>query len=163
MGNDARKAQDNIYFKCRKEAAVFNEKLYSREGAAEMLGVSVSSLADYELGNIKAVPVDKVVLMADLYKAPHLLNMYCATECPIGCRRGFATQIRSLERTTLGLLDIIGSDELEACMKDLTHIAVDGEIDESHQQRMSEIVAFLSRIRVLVEELTLYYEKNRST
>lgn len=67
MGTDCTKTNDNIYFRCRKEAAKYNDKLNSRESAADLLGVSVSSLADYELGNTKVVPVDKVVLMADLY------------------------------------------------------------------------------------------------
>ncbi len=48
MGRDAMKACENPCFRCRKEAAKYNDKLNSREGAAEMLGVSVSSLADYE-------------------------------------------------------------------------------------------------------------------
>ena len=97
MGNDTMKATGNIYFRCRKEAAKYNDKLNSRESASELLGVSVSSLADYELGNTKVVPVDKVVLMADLYNAPQLLNCYCASECPIGCMREIATEI---EQTT---------------------------------------------------------------
>ena len=62
---------------------MYNERLYSREGAAELLGISVSTLADYELGNTKVVPVDKVVLMADLYNAPELKTGYCKYECPI--------------------------------------------------------------------------------
>lgn len=53
MGRDAIKAGENPCFQCRKEAAKYNDKLNSREGAAEMLGVSVSSLADYELGITK--------------------------------------------------------------------------------------------------------------
>ena len=57
----------NLYFKARKKAAAYNERLYSREGAAELLGISPSTLADYELGNTKVVPVDKVVLMAEMY------------------------------------------------------------------------------------------------
>ena len=84
MGNDYTNQNDNMYFVCRKQAAKYNDKLNSRESAAELLGVSTSSLADYELGNTKVVPVDKVVLMADLYNAPELLNKYCQTECPIG-------------------------------------------------------------------------------
>lgn len=51
MGRDAAKACENQCFRCRKEAAKHNDKLGSREGAAELLGISVSSLADYELGN----------------------------------------------------------------------------------------------------------------
>ena len=80
MGKDSTKGNDNVYFRARKEAATYNERLFSREGAAELLGISVSTLADYELGNTKVVPVDKVVLMADLYNCPELKYGYCKCE-----------------------------------------------------------------------------------
>ncbi len=66
MGKGPINENNNVYFKARKNAVVYNEKLYSREGAAELLGISVSTLADYELGNTKVVPVDKVILMAEM-------------------------------------------------------------------------------------------------
>lgn len=66
MGKAPMNENNNMYFKARKKAAVYNERLYSREGAAELLGISVSTLADYELGNTKVVPVDKVVLMSEM-------------------------------------------------------------------------------------------------
>ena len=75
MGRGSTKGNENVYFVARKRAAMYNERLYSREGAAELLGISVSTLADYELGNTKVVPVDKVVLMADLYNAPGIASM----------------------------------------------------------------------------------------
>ena len=83
MGRSPVNENNNVYFKARKKAAIYNERLYSREGASELLGVSVSTLADYELGNTKVVPVDKVVLMADLYNAPELITGYCMGECPV--------------------------------------------------------------------------------
>ena len=46
MGKGPINENNNIYFRVRKEAAVYNEKLFSREGAAELLGISVSTLAD---------------------------------------------------------------------------------------------------------------------
>ena len=72
MGRGPMNENQNVYFQARKKAAAYNERIWSREGAAELLGISVSTLADYELGNTKVVPVDKVVLMADLYKTPEL-------------------------------------------------------------------------------------------
>ena len=48
MGRDAMKAGENPCFRCRKEAAKYNDKLSSREGAAEALGVSASSLCELE-------------------------------------------------------------------------------------------------------------------
>ena len=63
MGRGPTNENTNMYFQARKKAATYNERLWSREGAAELLGISVSTLADYELGNTKVVPVDKVVLI----------------------------------------------------------------------------------------------------
>ena len=48
MGRGSTKGNENVYFVARKRAAMYNERLYSREGAAELLGISVSTLADYE-------------------------------------------------------------------------------------------------------------------
>ena len=82
MGTNPTKAADNIYCKCRKEAAKYNDKLNSREGAAELLGISASTLADYELGITKIIPADAILRMADLYNAPELRNHYCKYSCP---------------------------------------------------------------------------------
>ena len=67
MGQNPTKAAGNIYCQKRKEAAKFNDKLNSREGASELLGVSQSTLADYELNYTKIVPVDVVLRMSDIY------------------------------------------------------------------------------------------------
>lgn len=77
MGTNPTKAADNIYCRCRKEAAKYNDKLNSRDGAAELLGISASTLADYELGITKIIPADAILRMADLYNAPELRNHYC--------------------------------------------------------------------------------------
>ena len=63
---------ENVYFECRKRAAIHNERLNSRAGAAEILGISESTLAHYELGITKNIPVDVVVMMAEVYNAPEL-------------------------------------------------------------------------------------------
>lgn len=96
MGRDCSKASGNVYFEARKAAAEYDDRLYSREKAAELLGVSVSTLADYENGNTKFVPVDKVVLMADLYHQPELKTGYCKHECPIGACMPFCTKTSSI-------------------------------------------------------------------
>lgn len=161
MGSDCTKGNENIYFRCRKEAAKYNDKLNSRESAADLLGVSVSSLADYELGNTKVVPVDKVVLMADLYNAPQLLNSYCASECPIGCRREIATEIQTLERTACRLADMVSEGKIQRYMDRLMHIAIDGRVNENEIDTMNEIVKYMSQLKVVLEELMLFDEKRR--
>lgn len=103
MGRGPTNENTNMYFQARKKAATYNERLWSREGAAELLGISVSTLADYELGNTKVVPVDKVVLMADLYNAPELITGYCMRECPVHGFLPLATEEKSLEGIALRL------------------------------------------------------------
>lgn len=55
MGRDATKATGNPWYEARKQASKYDDRLSSREGAAEQLGMSVSALAEAELG-IEDVP-----------------------------------------------------------------------------------------------------------
>lgn len=161
MANGCMNDRENIYFRCRKNAAKYNDKLSSRESTSELLGVSVSSLANYELGNTKVVPVDVVVLMADLYNAPELMNIYCANDCPIGCRKPIATEVKPLENTTLGLIDMLSENKLESAMNALTKIAVDGKVSGEEREKMAEIVSYMGKLKILLDELILFDDKRR--
>lgn len=158
MGTNPTKAMDNIYCHCRKEAAKYNDKLNSREGAAELLGVSVSSLADYELGNTKVVPVDKVVLMADLYNSPEIKNYYCTNECPIGEHTVHKLELAELDRLTIKVLSALrGIDEVKDKLID---IAADGVITEHEKPELEDVLRALDEITVYSQELRLWAEKN---
>ena len=158
MGTNPTKAMDNIYCRCRKEAAKYNDKLNSREGAAELLGVSVSSLADYELGNTKVVPVDKVVLMADLYNAPELKNYYCTHECPIGEGTVHKLEVAELDRLTIKLLATLRN--MTGIKDTLIDIAEDGIISEREKPKLNEVLEALDAIVRHSQELRLWAEKN---
>ena len=157
MGRDATKAGENICFRCRKEAAKYNDRLSSREGAAEMLGVSVSSLADYELGNTKVIPVDKIVLMADLYNAPELKTWYCSSECPIGrtCKEILPGGVSSVELTTLGLLRQLRQENIETVRDTLIDITADGKITDDEKVDLVEILRYLDGLIKAAGELRL--------
>lgn len=158
MGTNPTKAMDNIYCRCRKEAAKYNDKLNSREGAAELLGVSVSSLADYELGNTKVVPVDKVVLMADLYNSPEIKNYYCTNECPIGEHTVHKLELAELDRLTIKVLSAFrGIDEVKDKLID---IAADGVITEHEKPEFEDVLRALDEITIYSQELRLWAEKN---
>lgn len=155
MGRDAMKAAGNPWYEARKQAAEYDERLYSREGAAEMLGMSVSSVADAELGTTKCMPVDKAVLMADLYKAPQLLNWYCLHECPIGCRHSISDQVEDIDRVTVKLLRNLKVGELEDLKDKLLDIAEDGVISEDEKPEMKKILAYLDKLAKIVSELKI--------
>lgn len=74
MDSNCRKLGETPYRECRKQAAIYNDALGSMERAAEMLGVSVNTLSNYELG-VTVPPVDIIIVMADLYRAPQLKTM----------------------------------------------------------------------------------------
>lgn len=158
MGTNPTKAASNVYCQARKSAATYNERLHSREGAAELLGLSVSSLADYELGNTKVVPVDKVVLMADLYHSPELLNHYCATECPIGCRNAPLLVVEELDRLTIKLLKSFKSiNNIGHAILDL---AEDGVITPEEKPQLEEVLQQLETISKHTQELRLWVQKH---
>lgn len=158
MGTSPTKAADNIYCRCRKTAARYNDKLNSREGASELLGCSPSTLADYELGITKIVPVDSVVRMADLYNAPEILNDYCTNECPIGKRTVAKLEIDGhLERRALKVIAALKN--VDYIRDTLISIAADGVISEDEREDFDRLVEALDDISCKAQELKLWAEK----
>ena len=103
MDSNCRKLGETPYRECRKQAAIYNDALGSMERAAEMLGVSVNTLSNYELG-VTVPPVDIIIVMADLYRAPQLRTMYCKKECLIGRHLSLATSAASIENITVRII-----------------------------------------------------------
>lgn len=159
MGKDSTKGNDNVYFRARKEAATYNERLFSREGAAELLGISVSTLADYELGNTKVVPVDKVVLMADLYNCPELKYGYCKNECPIGKQMPLATEAKGIEGIALRMIQKFDPEGLNEMKNSLVDIAADGIISDDEKPKLEAILRKLDDMAVVINEMKLVGEK----
>ena len=159
MGKGPMNENTNVYFQARKKAAIYNERLYSREGASELLGISVSTLADYELGNTKVVPVDKVVLMADLYCAPELITGYCMRECPVHGFLPLATEEKSIQGIALRLLKGFNEDELKASKVDLNEITEDGIINQEEIPKLKEILNKLDGMAEVISEMKIAGEK----
>lgn len=151
--------KENVYLKARKTAAKWNPALNSRQEAADQLGLSVYTLADYELGNTKVVPVDKVVLMADLYNCPELMTGYCKHECPIGKSMAVATTVGGIEGVTLRILKELDPDSIQGIRKSLVDIASDGVISEDEKPTLQSIVKRLDEMTIAISELRLASEK----
>ena len=159
IGSGCKKENTNIYFVARKKAAEYDETLYSRDGASEKLGVSISTLADYELGNTKVVPVDKVVLMADLYKNPELKNLYCKNECPIGSCRTIATHTDSAEKIALDVIRAFDNESIKKIIDDALAISADGRINTEDKELIEEMTQVMNSIELVASELKLIAEK----
>lgn len=146
-----------MFCKARMKAARLNGKLRSKEGAAEMLGVSASTLSDYELGLTKNVPPDMVIKMADLYDAPELQNYYCTEMCPLGCDMP-KTEIENLDRLTVQMLSSFR--KMQENSEILLDITEDGQIDESEKKLMEEVLDNLTEVTRITENLKLWVKKN---
>ena len=56
MGRGATKAVGNVWYEARINAAKYDDRLYSREGAAERLNMSVDAIRNAELNISKCMP-----------------------------------------------------------------------------------------------------------
>jgi hypothetical protein len=97
------KAAGNVYCEARLAASSCNDRLASREGAAEVCGIDRTRLAHFELG-AKVPHPEEVLLMADAYNAPELLNHHCANDCPIGKKTVRQLTLTNADRAVLNFV-----------------------------------------------------------
>lgn len=157
MPRNPTKAADNEFCIARKLAASFNDKLNSREGAAEILGIDRTRLARIELGSLSPYP-EEAMLMADGYNAPELLNHYCTSVCPIGCRNQQRLEVAELDRLTVKLMAAFRKGEgVKNALLDITE---DGVIEDGEKPKLGEVLEYLDGITKAAGELKLWAEKN---
>jgi len=113
MDSNCRKLGETPYRECRKQAAIYNDALGSMERAAEMLGVSVNTLSNYELG-VTVPPVNIIIVMADLYRAPQLKTMYCKNECLIGRCMPVAVDAGNIDNIVLRIIKQFKESKIES-------------------------------------------------
>lgn len=156
MGTNPTKAATNIYCRCRKEAAKYNERLNSREGAAELLGYNPSTVAGWELGTDRPSP-EAVLFMSDIYHAPELRNHYCREECPLGIDVP-EMNINNLDRISIKALSSFR--KLSKTKEKLLDIVEDGVITEDEKPELNEIIKTLDELSEVSQSLKAWLEKN---
>lgn len=159
MGRRPKNASGNVYLQARLEAAERDGRLSSREIAAEILGISPYTLQDYELGNVKVVPVDKVVRMADTYRKPELLTGYCKYECPIHGFLPLATEEKNLQGITLRLLRGLNEQDLRNLKDQLIDMTEDGIIHDDEVDALKKVMEHLEGLVEAISELKIVGEK----
>ena len=155
MGRKATIASGNVWYEARIEAAKTNEKLTSRFGAADEAGMSEDAIKNTELGLEKQMPVEKAVILADLYGAPHLLNHYCLHECPIGRNKPISDEVITIEHATVKLLKSLRVSELDVLKNKLVDIAEDGKVTADEEEDLEEILSYLSQLSKTISELRI--------
>ena len=158
MSRSVSKAADNVYCRARMEAAKFDDRLNSREKAAELCGLSSPQLARYELG-MASIPPESVCMMAEVYREPALRSYYCHYQCPIGkidVRPVYSEQLEGITLNILAEMNMLNK------VKDrLIEIAADGQITEDEEEDFNKILQNLDGISQKAKELKVFAEKQR--
>lgn len=156
MPKKATKAAGNVLYQARMEAAKWNEKLNSREGAAEITGLDRTRIAYMELGTVMPYP-EEVLILADTYNAPELCNHYCSRKCPIGRETIELIELKELEAATLQLMASLR--ELPEITTELVDIVEDGKVDDDEKEAMETILTKLRKAAKKIQALELIYQK----
>lgn len=157
MPKMATKAAGNVFYEARIQAATWNDKLNSREGAAEVTGIDRTRLAYIELGTINPHP-EEVLILADAYNAPELHNYFCSRLCPLGQHTIRPVELQELEKSTLQLLSKL--NDIPVIKERLINIAADGIIDTQEKPEMELILSKLDETATKIEALKLFYQKS---
>lgn len=157
MGRRPTKAADNPFCKARLEAAKYDERLYSKEYAAELLHISASQLQDYELGITKCIPPDSILRMAATYHAPELRNLYCKEMCPLGCDVP-TVELEDLDRIAVKALSSFR--KILVAKENLLDIVEDGIINPDERPELDKIIGTLDEVASITQSLKVWVEKN---
>lgn len=150
MGRASVKENKNAYHLAREELEL------SREKASELLGsVPADRIEKIENEKVIAHP-EEVLVMAEKYKNPSLLNYYCSSDCPIGQKCVAKVEIKDLSAIVLGMLASLNSVNKEK--ERLIEITADGKIDENEIEDFIHIQKELDRISFTVDTLKLWTE-----
>ena len=156
MPRIATKAASSAYYKARMAAHSCNDKYGCRDNAAEILGIDRTRLARIELGTTVPYPED-ILMMADTYNAPELMNHFCTHECPIGKKMIPQAEIMQLDRLTIKILNAVdGVKDIGVTMR---LIADCGRVTKEEVPKLEEILNALNRVSKVATEMQIWMQK----
>ena len=146
------------YYLARMAAAERNERMSSREGASEETCIDRKRLQRIEMGTLTPYP-EEVLLMADAYHAPELLNYHCSQCCPIGQRTVPRAELNELDRITVKFLSAL--EQIRDSDKELLQIARDGMLSAEEVPQMEHLLNVVQGVSAIACEIQIYLDKRR--
>jgi len=138
------------------EAAKTNERLSSREGASEETGIDRKRMQRIEIGTLNPYP-EEVMLMADAYHAPELMNFYCTSACPIGQKVMPKAELQELDRLAVKFLNAL--EGIKGTDRVLLSIAADGKLTADELPAMEKLLESVKAVSAVGCELQIFKEK----
>lgn len=156
MSNITAKTSSNAFFKARCKASAHNEQLSSREGAADIMSIDRGRLYRIESGIVTPYP-EEVHLMADLYNAPELRNLYCRDCCPLG---EDVPEVSTSELDRIVVRTLSSFRKLGETKNLLLDITEDGVISESEKPELEKVLKDLEELEAVTQNLRVWIKKN---
>lgn len=152
MGKRSVRENKNIYQLAREAAGL------TREAASEkMLFVTDDRIEKIESERSLPHP-DEIIAMADCYRTPKLLNLYCTSVCPIGAKTQQEIPEDDLGHIVLALLNDL--NHLEDKKDRLIEIASDGIVHEDEADDFECIRKLLQSIALRADMLNLWMQND---
>jgi len=150
MGRKLTKENKTVYQLTREKAEL------TREAAEDICpALSADRIAKIESGRSAVQPED-AMLMAECYKAPALLNYYCAHECPIG--RGSVPEVESKELAQIAVETLNSLNRLNREKDRLLEIVEDGTVRPDEKADFMVIKETLDKIAASVRTMHLWID-----
>ena len=134
-----------------------NELGYSREKAAELIGIKHDRLEKIENNKVQSIEPFEVVNMAAAYGKPDLCNYYCIHECDIGTKYGRESTVKDLAHIAVDTLTSL--NKLDASRIRLLEIVEDDKVTEDEMEDFLKIRAMIEKIAATADSLKYYMEK----
>ena len=148
MGRKSTKENKSIWQTTREDLGL------TREKAGELVpGFSPERIEKIENGRTQIQPED-VILLAEHYRAPSLLNYYCCNECPIGETQVIRAESKELTQIAVETLNAL--NRMSRSKDRLLEIVEDGEVRPDEYQDFVEIKQVLDKIALSVSNLQLW-------
>ena len=155
---DVGKTFGDLCREARLNASASNARLATLAGAAEEMDISTpETIGRWERDETTPNNMN-VRRMAPVYRAPELLQNYCAMMCPIGKGRVPQTACSSLEQLSVRLF--CNSADVGEDIKTLLLFAADGTVDKSEMEEFQRIVTKLGGLKKAIGALQIFAEKN---
>ena len=133
----------------------------TREQASELLETIEPSKLE-RIESEKQIPnPEDVMIMAEKYGEPGIMNYFCASQCPMGQKYVPRVEYDELEKTVLKIVSSLNS--MNAKQDKLIEIAEDGEITDDELVEFINIEKELARVSMAISKMEIWREQMLSS
>ena len=156
MARAATKAKENIFYKAR-----ISNNITSRIMASEELNFNRKRVEEIELDKVEPYP-DEILIMAEAYDAPYLVEHYCNHICKIGQKFGCKYVENKGDAYKATVMFIKSLKEAEQAKENILEILSDGKISKNKISMLDEAISKLNETMTDIINLKIALEKEKN-